>query len=149
VHGARQSPERPVLITDAPVSVDVEFEHRRRRYLLMMILRAGCVVGAASTFRVSGWLAAAFVLAAVTLPWMAVLIANDRPPKQELRFRRFLARGAHDDSATAHRPPTLPSQPAGAPGAAGAPAGAGGDGSADGDLGGVGDRSGWTTIIDV
>lgn len=90
---SRKQDDRPILITEAPVNVDDEFEHRRRRYLLMMTLRAVCIVGAASTFSLSGWLAAGFVAAALVLPWSAVLIANDRPPKQELRFRRFLGAG--------------------------------------------------------
>jgi hypothetical protein len=93
---SRHRADRPVLITEAPINADEEFEHRRRRYLLMMVLRALCIVGAASTFRLSGWLAAAFVAAAVVLPWAAVLIANDRPPKQELRFRRFLVSDGAD-----------------------------------------------------
>jgi hypothetical protein len=96
VHPSRHRADRPILITEAPINADEEFEHRRRRYLLMMVLRALCIVGAASTFRVSGWLAAAFVAAAVVLPWAAVLIANDRPPKQELRFRRFLVPDSAD-----------------------------------------------------
>ena len=85
----REHSERPVLITEAPVNADVEFDHRRKRYLLMMIIRALCIVGAATTFHISGWLAALFVVAAAVLPWAAVLLANDRPAKQELRFRRF------------------------------------------------------------
>ncbi|HST48301.1 DUF3099 domain-containing protein [Jatrophihabitans sp.] len=87
---SREPSDRPVLITEAPVNVDDEFDHRRKRYLLMMALRAVCIVGAASTFSLSGWIAAGFVAAALVLPWSAVLIANDRPPKQELRFRRFV-----------------------------------------------------------
>jgi Flp pilus assembly protein TadB len=90
VRPSRNPAERPVLITEAPVNADDEFDHRRKRYLFMMALRALCIVGAASTFSISGWLAAGFVAAAVVLPWSAVLIANDRPPKQELRFRRFV-----------------------------------------------------------
>jgi len=82
--------EQPFLITEAPVNTDDEFDRRRKRYLIMMTIRAACIVGAASTFRLSGWLAAGFVVAALVLPWSAVLIANDRPPKQELRFRRFI-----------------------------------------------------------
>ena len=91
----RRRSEQPFLITEAPVNTDDEFDRRRKRYLIMMTIRAACIVGAASTFRFSGWLAAAFVIAALVLPWSAVLIANDRPPKQELRFRRFIpdARG--------------------------------------------------------
>ncbi len=87
---SRHHADRPVLITEAPVNADDEFEHRRKRYLVMMSLRAVCIVGAASTFHLSGWIAAAFVAAALVLPWAAVIIANDGPPKQELRFRRFL-----------------------------------------------------------
>lgn len=87
---SRHPDNRPLLITEAPVNVDDEFDHRRKRYLVMMSLRAVCIVGAATTFQISGWLAAAFVVAAAVLPWAAVLIANDRPPKKELRFRRFV-----------------------------------------------------------
>lgn len=82
--------DRPILITEAPVNADDEYDRRRKRYLIMMTIRALCIIGAACTFSISGWLAAAFVAAAAVLPWSAVLIANDRPPKQELRFRRFL-----------------------------------------------------------
>ena len=91
---SRHPSDRPVLITEAPVNADDEFEHRRKRYLVMMILRAACIIGAASTFSLSGWIAAGFVAAALVLPWSAVLIANDRPPKQELRFRRFVGGSA-------------------------------------------------------
>jgi hypothetical protein len=93
VRPSKNHSDRPILITEAPVNADEEFEHRRRRYLLMMTLRAVCIVGAASTFSLSGWIAAGFVAAALVLPWSAVLIANDRPPKQELRFRRFVGGG--------------------------------------------------------
>jgi Protein of unknown function (DUF3099) len=93
VRPSKNPADRPILITEAPVNADEEFEHRRRRYLVMMALRAVCIIGAASTFSLSGWLAAGFVAAALVLPWTAVLIANDRPPKQELRFRRFVDGG--------------------------------------------------------
>lgn len=88
-HSSRH-PDRPILITEAPINVDDEYNRRRKRYLIMMIIRALCIIGAATTFPYSGWLAAAFVAAAVVLPWSAVLIANDRPPRQAVRFRRFL-----------------------------------------------------------
>ena len=110
--------DRPTLITEAPVNADDEFDRRRKRYLVMMALRAVCIVGAASTFSISGWLAAGFVAAALVLPWSAVLIANDRPPKQELRFRRFVGGGARaqrqltsaepDPAAADPRPPAEP-----------------------------------------
>jgi hypothetical protein len=58
-----------------------------------MGVRSLCVIGAAATFHLSGWLAAGFVAAGMVLPWTAVLIANDRAPKQALQFRRFLPDG--------------------------------------------------------
>lgn len=107
---------KPILITEAPVNADDEFDRRRKRYLLMMALRAVCIVGAASTFSLSGWLAAGFVAAALVLPWSAVLIANDRPPKQELRFRRFVGvdeQAQRQLTAGDPQPPTAdPRQPA-------------------------------------
>jgi Flp pilus assembly protein TadB len=90
VHSRWASHDRPTLITEAPLSVDAEFNHRRRRYLLTMFLRAVCVVGAALTVQISGLLSAAFIVGALVLPWMAVLLANDRPPRSAMKFRRFL-----------------------------------------------------------
>jgi Flp pilus assembly protein TadB len=77
--------EQPALITSAPVSNDDEFDRRRRRYAVMMTLRALCVLGAALTYHLSAILAIAFVIAGAVLPWCAVLIANDRPPKKRTR----------------------------------------------------------------
>jgi hypothetical protein len=95
VRGSRHHTERPVLITEARISGDEEFDRRRKRYLLMMLIRALCIVAAALTFHLSGWLAAAFVVGALVLPWTAVLLANDRPPKEGVRFRRFLGGTRH------------------------------------------------------
>jgi len=115
VRPSRSSSDRPILITEAPVNADDEYDRRRKRYLVMMTLRAGCIIGAASTFTLSGWLAAGFVAAAVVLPWSAVLIANDRPPKQELRFRRFLGgQQAQRQLTSGHSEPPVgePDEPA-------------------------------------
>jgi hypothetical protein len=103
--------DRPILITEAPVNADDEFDRRRKRYLLMMTLRALCIIGAASTFTLSGWLAAGFVAAAAVLPWAAVLIANDRPPKQELRFRRFVGGGQQTQRQLTAGQPDEPPEP--------------------------------------
>jgi Flp pilus assembly protein TadB len=97
----RPRPDRPILITEAPVNADDEYNLRRKKYLIMMIIRALCIIGAATTFTFSGWLAAAFVAAALVLPWSAVLIANNRPPKQAVRFRRFLPGALGDRELTA------------------------------------------------
>lgn len=89
---------RPVLITDAPVNLDDEWTRRRNRYLIMMLLRALCVIGASVTYTFSGWIAAGFIVGGVVLPWTAVVMANDRPPKEGVRFRRFF--GGHDNTTS-------------------------------------------------
>ncbi|HEU5272004.1 MAG TPA: DUF3099 domain-containing protein [Jatrophihabitans sp.] len=109
VRNSTRHPDRPILITEAPVNADDEYNQRRKKYLIMMIIRALCIIGAATTFTYSGWLAAAFVAAALVLPWCAVLIANNRPPKQAVRFRRFLPTGpGHRELVTDRRAPSGP-----------------------------------------
>jgi hypothetical protein len=73
------------VITSAPESAEQEYTRRKRRYAIMMSLRALCVLGAALTYHVSGLLAAAFAISGVILPWCAVIIANDGPPKKRAR----------------------------------------------------------------
>lgn len=100
----RTRAEEPVLITTAAESNDDEFDRRRMKYAIMMGLRAVCVIAAASTYRVSIWLALAFVVGGMILPWCAVIIANDRPAKRrqqvtyrpDLRAERALPAGEDD-----------------------------------------------------
>lgn len=81
----RSQANQPALITSAPESSDVEFDRRRKRYAVLMALRALCVIGAALSYRVSVVLALVFVVAGMVLPWCAVLIANDRPAKKRVQ----------------------------------------------------------------
>ena len=78
----RVDDNHPALITSAPERSGDEFERRRKKYAIMMALRAIFVVAAATTYRVSMALALAFIIAGAVLPWCAVLIANDRPAKR-------------------------------------------------------------------
>ncbi len=78
----RSRPDDAALITTAQESGDDEYDRRRKKYAFMMSLRAAAVLGAALTYHVSLWLAMAFVVAGMVLPWCAVLIANDRPAKK-------------------------------------------------------------------
>jgi len=90
--------DQPVLITDAPESRDDEFDRRRKRYAIMMGTRALCVIAAAVTYQFSWILALALVVGGTVLPWCAVIIANDRPPK---KARRMMQRhiGVPDEPA--------------------------------------------------
>jgi hypothetical protein len=89
--------DEPVLITEADPSLDDQLAARRRRYGIMMATRAACLVLAALFYR-TWWLLAIFVVGAVVLPWMAVIMANDRPPKKARKINRY---GGHPDPGRA------------------------------------------------
>ena len=87
----------PVLITEAEPSLDDQLRLRRRKYTIMMATRALCLVLAA-VFYQTWWLLVIFIAGAAVLPWMAVLIANDRPPKKAQKVNRY---GGHPDPGRA------------------------------------------------
>jgi hypothetical protein len=80
--------DTPVLITEAAPSYEEEYAARKRKYITMMLLRLPCLV-LAGIFHDIWWLALGFVLLSVPLPWIAVLIANDRPPIKAEQVNRF------------------------------------------------------------
>lgn len=80
--------DTPVLITEAAPSYEEEFAARKRKYLTMMLLRVPFLVLAA-IFHDIWWLALGFVLLSIPLPWVAVLIANDRPPRKAEEVNRY------------------------------------------------------------
>jgi hypothetical protein len=100
---------KPILITDAPESLDKQRHSREIRYISMMSLRAVCLILGAvlAGLRVPLlwiWLPLCG-LGMVVLPWLAVIIANDRPAKEEHRWRH---------KPREKTPPNaLPSQPTG------------------------------------
>jgi Protein of unknown function (DUF3099) len=83
----KKQPERPVLITDAARSQGDQLRSREVRYVTMMGLRAVCLIlGAVLISLKPPLLPLWLILCAagmVFLPWAAVLIANDRPPKSK------------------------------------------------------------------
>jgi hypothetical protein len=107
-----QQANRPILITDAEESLDKQRHSREIRYVTMMGLRAVClilaaVLAVAQVPLLPLWLtlcAAGMIL----LPWMAVLIANDRPVKPEHRWRH-----KPPAATSAPDPRALPTQPTG------------------------------------
>jgi hypothetical protein len=77
--------ERPVLITDAARSQSDQLRSREIRYVTMMGLRVYCLILGAVLISLKPPLLPLWLLLCaagmVFLPWAAVLIANDRPPK--------------------------------------------------------------------
>ncbi|MGH3753251.1 MAG: DUF3099 domain-containing protein [Pseudonocardiaceae bacterium] len=92
-HGRRPH-DAPVLITAAEPSYAEQYATRRRKYAILMSARIPCLV-LAGVFYQTWWLALAFVALSVPLPWMAVLIANDRAPRkaEQVNSLRHAPRG--------------------------------------------------------
>ncbi len=88
----------PILITEAAPSLLEQHEARKRRYILTMAVRAVCLILATVFYQVL-WVMAVFAVLAIVLPWIAVMVANDRPPKKSLNAHRF--RGAPDEVSLA------------------------------------------------
>ena len=82
---------RPVLITGAAISYEEEHRARVRKYLTLMAFRVPALILAALAYGAwhNGLISLAIVAASLPLPWMAVLIANDRPPRRSDEPRRF------------------------------------------------------------
>jgi len=82
---------QPILITQAAISYDEEFAARKKRYSLIMACRIPCLVlaGVAGIGFNLPWVAVALIVLSVPLPWVAVLIANDRPPKKAEKANRY------------------------------------------------------------
>ncbi|MEQ4303201.1 DUF3099 domain-containing protein [Plantactinospora sp. B6F1] len=87
---------QPILITDASRSQDDQLRSRQRRYIVMMSIRAVCIVVGAILVGAKApllWLWLPFCAAGMVLiPWLAVLLANDGPPKEQHRIGAKLRR---------------------------------------------------------
>lgn len=94
---------KPALITDAEQSRHEQLRSRQIRYGIMMGTRALLLIIATVLVMVEVpllwlWLSVCAV-GMVVLPWAAVLIANDRPPKNRHRLRRFTSKEAAEPQA--------------------------------------------------
>ncbi|BAX91973.1 DUF3099 domain-containing protein [Mycobacterium shigaense] len=82
---------RPVLITAAEPSYEEQHRARVRKYLTLMSFRVPALILAAVAYGAwhNGLISLAIIALSLPLPWMAVLIANDRPPRRVDEPRRF------------------------------------------------------------
>ena len=87
----RQRRPEPVLITEAEISLAEQHAARKKRYAITMAVRGVCVVLAA-VFYQTVWLMLMFAILGIVLPWIAVVMANDGPPKSKQHMRRYEAR---------------------------------------------------------
>ncbi|MGA9870230.1 MAG: DUF3099 domain-containing protein [Rhodococcus sp. (in: high G+C Gram-positive bacteria)] len=101
------SARHPALITEAQSSVEEQHRARVKKYMFIMSFRIPALVLAAVSYSIwaNPWIAMAIVGASIPLPWMAVLIANDRPPRTNDEISRYDGRVTERPviEATGHR----------------------------------------------
>lgn len=93
----------PILITEAARPYEEQLAARKRKYLTAMLVRFPCLV-VAGLVHETWWLAVGILLLSVPLPWIAVLVANDRPPREKEDAHRY-QRPAAAVEAPAHPVP--------------------------------------------
>jgi NhaP-type Na+/H+ or K+/H+ antiporter len=106
-------------ITDARPSRAEELRYRERRYILMMSLRGVCLVAATILVREHAPLAwlwgTILVLGSLILPWLAVILANDRAPRNSHRYAgpniEIAPQRALNSSEDAPEPRTIDHEP--------------------------------------
>jgi hypothetical protein len=71
--------DQPYVVTEARQSRSAEIAQRERRYLTMMAIRIVCFAVAVTLFLLHvGWLALIPAVAAIALPYFAVVVGNAR-----------------------------------------------------------------------
>jgi hypothetical protein len=81
----------PVLITEAAPSMAEQHAARKKRYALTMGVRIVFIVLAAAFYQIV-WLMVICAFLGTVLPWIAVIMANDGPPKKRLHVNHYEAR---------------------------------------------------------
>ena len=87
----RSRKPEPVLITEAQPSLGELHDARKKRYAITMGVRIVFIVLAAVFYQIV-WLMLIFAVLGTVLPWVAVIMANDGPPKKKLHVNRYDAR---------------------------------------------------------
>jgi hypothetical protein len=88
VTSSRETSNEPVLITEAQPSLGDQHMARKKRYVVTMVIRMVSLILAAAFYQ-TVWLMAVFAVLGTVLPWIAVVMANDRPPKKKLEVNRY------------------------------------------------------------
>lgn len=81
----------PVVITRVEEPHDIQHRKRVRKYLLIMSVRVPALLLAALAYSIThnGWLAMAIIAVSIPLPWVAVLVANDRPARAKNEMQAY------------------------------------------------------------
>ncbi|MEZ5211412.1 MULTISPECIES: DUF3099 domain-containing protein [unclassified Gordonia (in: high G+C Gram-positive bacteria)] len=91
--GRRGAGADAFLITRAEQSLEDQQRARVRKYLWMMSIRIPALLLASGVYAWTHnpWWAVGIIAISIPMPWMAVLIANDRPPRKrgEVQYYKF------------------------------------------------------------
>jgi fatty acid desaturase len=74
--------EPVVSITDAAPSLDDEQRGRRRLYSILMLVHIAGFALAGLLYERAWWVGLVLIIATGTLPWIAVVLANDSPRRR-------------------------------------------------------------------
>lgn len=98
----------PPVITEAHESFQQQQRARIRKYSILMGFRIPALILAVVIYSEWNdvWAALVVVLISIPLPWMAVLIANDGPPKRKDHLRRY-QRPRHENQLEHDTHPTI------------------------------------------
>jgi hypothetical protein len=103
-HAHRHHPDEPFVqsVTSVPESLAEEQKGRIRRYLVTMAIRTVCFIGAAvtATRGAPAWLWGSLAVAAILLPYVAVVLANAVRPRQQGSSAPVTPRGDGPDQIT-------------------------------------------------
>ncbi|TPG17924.1 DUF3099 domain-containing protein [Pedococcus bigeumensis] len=103
-HAHRHHPDEPFVqsVTSVPESLAEEQKGRIRRYLVTMAIRTACFIGAAVTATQGApwWLWGTLAVAAILLPYVAVVLANAVRPRQQGSSAPVTPRGDGPDQIT-------------------------------------------------
>lgn len=102
------SSRRPPVITEAQESFEAQQKVRIRKYAILMGFRIPALVVAVIIYSTwnNVWAALVVVAISIPLPWIAVLIANDAPPRRKDKLRRY-ERERQDRELEARPHPTI------------------------------------------
>lgn len=98
-----------VLITEAAPSLEQQHRARVRRYSLLMGFRIPCLILAAGAYGLwhNALISLAIIGVSIPLPWIAVLIANDRPPRRKDEPSRWDGRRAEHKAIESGQHPSI------------------------------------------
>lgn len=90
------TPRHPALITEAQQSIEDQHRARVKKYLTIMSFRIPALILAALAYGAFGnaWISVGIIALSIPLPWIAVLIANDRPPRSKDEPSRYDTRNS-------------------------------------------------------